>query len=69
MSDVEFGLFHIAATLGCTVAALSKTLTYREFGKWMQYFTRLNEPSGKATTGPNLLDDPEAMIRAAEAFK
>ena len=53
------GLYHIAATLGYTVAELGDRMTTKEYLGWIQYFHELNADEKK----PNLLDSPDAMLQ------
>jgi len=38
-------MFHIAATLGCTVTELGVKLSATEYRQWMLYFERINAPA------------------------
>lgn len=41
-------MFHLAETLGRTVAELGQTMSAEEFGEWADYYTLKAEESKKA---------------------
>ena len=47
-------MYHIAATLGCTVRELEAKLSFPEYLGWIQYFEEMNSDEKKK---PNLLAD------------
>ena len=63
LDPLEMNLYQIAENLHVPVYELRAHMPSSEFFGWMQFYRQRDEQREQASKGPNMLDDPNLMLK------